>query len=202
MMTRNRLFLATICGLASIAGAASAQTVPLTQDAYVVPQSPTNFGSATTINVGGSNDAEALVQFDLTALGNGLSGANVSRATLTLFASKVGSAGSVNISVANGTWSEAMVSGTSAPPVPGAAVQSGVPIAGGNAYIYVDATAAVETWLNGAANNGFIITPVNGVNVAFDSKESTTTSHPATLTVILTSTGPMGPAGAKGATGP
>ena len=56
-----------------------------------------------------------------------------------------------------------------------------------------------------AHGDGFIVTPVNGVNVSFDSKESATTSHPATLTVILTSMGlpgPTGPTGPTGATGP
>jgi len=204
MITCNRLFLVTIWGLAGIAGA-SAQTVPLTQDSYVVPQSATNYGSATTINVGGTNGAEALVQFDLSTLGTGVSSANIAHATLTLFASKVGTSGSVNIAVANGPWSEATVSGTNAPPMPGGAVQSGVPITTPDSYVYVDATTAVQSWLNGSPNDGFIVTPVNGVNVSFDSKESATTSHPATLTVILTSMGlpgPTGPTGPTGATGP
>ena len=95
------------------------------------------------------------------------------------------------------------MSGTNAPPVPGSAVQSGVPVTSGNSYIAVDATAAVQSWLNGSPNDGFIVTPVDGVNVAFDSKESATTSHPATLTVILTSTGPAGTGpGAQGPAGP
>jgi hypothetical protein len=39
------------------------------------------------------------------------------------------------------------------------------------------------------------------VSVAFDSKESTSTSHPATLSILLSSSGPAGPTGATGATG-
>ena len=142
-MTRNRLFFVTICGLAGLAGAASAQTVPLTQDAYVVPGSATNSGSATTINAGGANGAQALVQFDLSTLGIGVTGTNVARATLTLFAGKVGATGNFSISVANGQWTEATVSGVNSP-VAGAAVQSAVPITNGNTYVYVDATAAVQ----------------------------------------------------------
>jgi hypothetical protein len=60
----------------------------------------------------------------------------------------------------------------------------------------------VQAWLNGTTNNGFIITPNTGtgVNVSFDSKESTTTSHPAVLSITLVGSG--GAAGATGATGP
>jgi hypothetical protein len=68
----------------------------------------------------------------------------------------------------------------------------------------VDATAAVQAWLNGAAsNNGFIVTPNGGgVNIGFDSKESATTSHPAALSIALLNSGPQGPAGPQGLTGP
>ena len=203
----NRSLLA---GAALTSVAAFAQTVPLTQDAYFVPASPTNYGSATTVNVGGAAGAQALVQFDLTALPAGLTAANVSKATVTLFVSKVGAAGTVNVSVANGGWSEATVNGASGQPVPGAAIASGLAISSGNTYFQVDATAAVQSWISGAAvNNGFLVTPGGGgVNVAFDSKESTTTSHPASLEILLVdagprgATGPQGIPGAQGATGP
>ena len=82
------------------------------------------------------------------------------------------------------------------------AVQSGVPIASSDSYVAIDATAAVQGWLSGTPNDGFIITPLGSVNVAFDSKESATTSHPATLTIILTSMGATGPTGPPGVTGP
>ena len=179
-----------------------AQTAPLTQDTYITPGSALNFGSAGTINVGGPNASTALVQFDLSTVPAGVS---VAQATLSIFANKVGAAGTVNVSVANGPWSEPTVSGTNAPPVPAAAVASGVPLAAANTFLVFDATNAVRNWLNGnAANNGFIITPGDtAINVAFDSKESTTTSHPATLTITLAGpAGPTGPVGAIGATGP
>jgi hypothetical protein len=117
--------------------------------------------------------------------------------------------GTVNISVANGSWSELTVSGRNAPPVPGAAVGE-VSVSASGDYVYVDATQAVQNWLNGVVNNnGFIVTPTgHGVKVAFDSKENTTTSHPATLAITLVNSGPAGatgaegPAGATGAQGP
>jgi hypothetical protein len=181
--------------------AAFAQTVPLTQDSYVVPGNATNFGTTTTINVGGPTGAEGLMQFDLSALPAGVTGANIAKATLTLFVSRVVAAGTVNISVANGLWTETGVNGTNSP-VPGAAAASGVPVSSSSEYLYVDATAAVEAWLNGTNNNGFIITPASGgVNIAFDSKESLTTSHPASLSIVVTSVGPVGATGPIGPTG-
>jgi hypothetical protein len=198
---KNNPIRALFCGLTLIPAIACAQYAPLTQDSYVAPGNATNFGSAATVNVGGPNAAEALVQFDLTTLPAGTTSANVAKATLTLFVSKVGAPGAVNISVANGPWTEAGVNGSSST-VPAAAVASGVPVAQANAYLYVDATAAVQAWLSGTTNSGFIITAATGaVNVAFDSKESATTSHPASLYITLVNSGPLGPTGATGARG-
>ncbi len=182
--------------------AAMAQNVPLTQDSYVNPGSATNFGSASTMNVGGPNGARALAQFDLSALPAGTTSAQIAKATLTLFLNKVAAAGTVNISVGNGAWTETGVNGTNAPS-PAAAVASGVSASAANEYITVDATAAVQAWLTGTNNNGFIITPNDlTVNVAFDTKESATTSHPATLTIVLASSGATGATGATGVAGP
>jgi hypothetical protein len=191
-------------GLALLPVGAFAQMVPLTQDSYVVTL-PTatgaNYGPAATVNVGGPNGSHALMQFDLTTLPAGTTAANVAKVTLTLFVNKIGTSGTVNISVANGAWTEAGVNGTNAP-VPAAAVASGVQVSTNEDYIYVDATAAVQSWLNGTTNNGLIVTPNDGtVNVAFDSKESVSTSHPAMLTITLASSGATGATGATGANG-
>jgi hypothetical protein len=193
-----------LCSFALAPLASVAQIAPLSADTYVTPGSSVNFGTATTINVGGPNGSSALVQFDLSNLPAGVS---IAQATLCVFAGKVGAPGTINVSVANGPWSELTVTGTNAPPVPAAAVASGVPVATANAFFFFDATSAVRNWLSGnAANNGFIITPNDAsVNVAFDSKENPTTSHPATLTITLAgpagATGAQGPAGATGAIG-
>lgn len=201
-----RLIRFALSVLSVLPAACLAQTVPLAQDSYIVPLSGTNYGTATTINVGGPSGDDALVQFDLTTLPAGINGSNIAKATLTLFAGKVTAGGTVNVSAANGTWSETAVNGLAGVPTPGTAIASGVSLSAPGVYISVDATQAVRNWLNGVAiNNGFIITPGGpGINVAFDSKESTTTSHPATLSVILTTigaTGPTGPTGLTGATG-
>ncbi len=180
-----------------------AQIAPLVGDSYVVPGTASNYGSTVTINVGGSTNDQGLVQFDLSQVPSG----TVSNATLVLFINTLGAAGTVNISAANGTWTESMVTGENAP-VPGASVASNVATATAHDYVNVDVTSAVQAWLNGTTpNNGFIITPNAGVSVLFDSKESTTTSHPATLNIVMSAsgiagpTGPTGPTGASGSSG-
>jgi collagen type I alpha len=202
--------LQLLCVLAILPMAAIAQTVPISQDSYVVtsPATANNYGTAATINVGGTAVDQGLVQFDLSTLPTGTTAGNIAKATLALFVNKLGASGTINVSVANGPWTELGVNGTNAPAA-AAAVATGVSVSTVSDYIYVDATAAVQSWLNGTTNSGFIITPNTGtgVNVAFDSKESTTTSHPATLTITLASsgatgaTGPTGSNGSAGATG-
>ena len=193
-----------LCGVVFLPIVVMAQTVPLVQDSYVAtnPATPLNYGTASTINVGGPTATQALVQFDLTTLPAGTTAANVSQAMLLLFVNKLGASGTVNISVANGLWTEPGVNGMNAPTI-SAAVASGVPVSAASDYLYVDATTAVKNWLSGTTNNGFIITagPGSAVNVAFDSKESSTTSHPAALAIVLANTGPIGPTGAAGAVG-
>jgi hypothetical protein len=199
---KKKSMAALVCASAVIAGALSAQTLPLTQDTYVVPGTAINYGTATTINVGGPGASSALVQFDLSTLPAGVMASNISKATLTLFVNKLGAAGSINVSEANGPWTEAGASGTGST-VAGAAVTSGLAVPGVNSYIYVDATQAVKDWLTGTVNSGFIITPNGGaVNVAFDSKESSTTSHPASLAVTVVNSGPQGATGPQGPQGP
>ena len=83
---------------------------------------------------------------------------------------------------------ESGVNGNNAP-VPAASVASTVAVNNGSDYVAVDATAAVQAWLSGTTNSGFIITPNTGVNISFDSKESTTTSHPAILSITLVGSG-------------
>jgi hypothetical protein len=186
---------------------ASAQTLPTLGDSFFASGSASNFGTSPTINVGGAGAYEGLIQFDTSALPSVITGASVEKASLTLFVSKVGTAGAVNINAANGAWTESAVNGSNAPSL-GMSVASAVPVTTADSYITVDATALVKDWLDGVITNSGIILTVDpsspGTSVFFDSKESSSTSHPAFLQVILAgtgATGPMGPAGPKGATG-
>jgi len=213
MVMNNRLIRSLLCGLAMLPAVAMAQTVPLTQDSYIDSGNPTiNYGNVATIKVGAGSDG--LVQFDPSQLPSGTTAANIAKATLTLFVNQLGTAGGIDISEATSPWAELTVTYNTLPSL-GAPFQSNVPVSVANEYVSTDVTSAVQGWVSTPASNfGFLLAPAvaaPSTSVAFDSKESTTTSHPATLTIWLYDTcapsttcpqGPAGPAGPAGATGP
>jgi hypothetical protein len=74
-----------VMGVALLAPlAVFAQTILPSQDSYVIPGNPSNFGTATSLYVG-SASSQGVVQFDLTTLPPLLTSAQVQQATLTLF---------------------------------------------------------------------------------------------------------------------
>src|SRR5215469_4852828 len=196
------LFYFTVAALAIAPLAGFAQTLAPSQDAFYVPGSATNFGAATTITVGSSGSV-GLVQFDLTQLPAAVTAAQIQKATLTLFLDHVGVGGTFNIDTVSSStpWTELGVNGLSGIS-PGVAVATAVPATTAFTYITVDATQAVVSWLSGTANNGFMLTGNSTTSVQFDSKENLNTSHPATLTIVLSTAGATGPTGPTGATGP
>ncbi|HEV3199995.1 MAG TPA: DNRLRE domain-containing protein [Bryobacteraceae bacterium] len=176
-----------------------AETAPLAGDAFINPGNAANYGVLTTINIGGTTGAQGLLLFDLSHLTG--TGTSVAWARLRLYVSRVTVAGAVDIAAASAPWSEATVSGVGGPAA-GAPVQSGVAI-NATGWITVDVTGQVVSWLNGSPNNGFIISAnPAATTVFFDSKESVSTSHPASLEVVFSgSAGARGPQGQPGATG-
>ena len=199
-MSKPIRLVLSLLALAPIAG--FAQTFVPSQDAYYVPGNGSNFGASTTITVGSSSSV-GLVQFDLSTL-PGVSTGQIQKATLTIFLDHVGAGGAINIDTVSPTtpWGESTVTGNTVL-LPGDAVATAVPVATANTFISVDATAAVQGWIGSpATNNGFMIVANVGTSVQFDSKENLNTSHPATLTIVLTNSGPAGPTGASGPAGP
>jgi hypothetical protein len=177
-----------------------AQTILPLQDSYVIPGNASNYGTGTSLYVG-SASSQGVVQFDLTTLPPGLTSSQVQQATLTLFANHVGVPGTVNIYAANGPWTESGVNGNNAPTA-GATVASSVNVSTTDTFVTVDATAAVQGWLTTpTSNNGFLVIANGTASVQFDSKEATSTSHAAYLSLVLTDAGPTGATGAAGATG-
>jgi len=94
--------------------AAFAQSLTPSQDAYYVPGSGTNYGTASTITVGSSSSV-GLVQFDLSSLPAGVTANQVQKATLTLFLDHVGASGAINVYTVSAArlWSELTVNGNS-----------------------------------------------------------------------------------------
>jgi hypothetical protein len=185
-----------------------AQTALLTQDTYVVPGSASNYGIQATMAVAAGSPANrSLLQYDLSTLPSG----TVSKATLVLFVKTLTAPGTLTVAPAVGPWTETGVTGLNQP-IGGTPAVTSVVISASQVFISVDVTSIVQNWATGVyPNYGFLITGNGSVNATFDTKESTTTSHPAELSVSFTSvgatgptgaTGPSGSAGAAGATGP
>jgi hypothetical protein len=178
-----------------------ADTAPLIGDAYINAGDSNPYGALQAVNIGGAPNSQGLLLFDLTKLPAGVTGNSVTSARLRFFIGRVTTPGGINIAAANAVWSESTVNGVTQPvPGPGAPVQNGIAITTASVYITVDVTNQVKAWLNGSPNDGFILTANPGAtDIALDSKESATTSHAASLEILLI--GPAGPTGATGATG-
>src|ERR1700684_677223 len=104
-----------LCALVLLPVAGFAESAPLVQDSYVVPGSATNYGSATTLNVGGASNDQALVQFDLSQLPVGTTAGTIAKATLIVFVTKLGNTGTVNFDTVSAAtpWTELGVNGNS-----------------------------------------------------------------------------------------
>jgi hypothetical protein len=186
--------LSTLCLLTS----AYAQITPL-GDSYTNTADPTtNYGSKALLDVDGSSQV-TYIQFNLASIP---SGASVSQATLKLYVNSVTTAGSFNVDYVNGTWSESTIDYSNAPTL-GTTIAASVPLttADKNQYILVDVTAAVQAWLDGVANDGIALVANSPLNASFDSKENTTTSHPAELDIVFAGIAGVTTASGSGLTG-
>jgi Chaperone of endosialidase len=155
-------------------------------DSYTNTATPTtNYGAKTLLDVESSQTT--YIQFDLSAIPTGYTGANITKATLKLYVNAVSKAGSFNVDYVNGAWSEATITSGTAPAI-GTTIAASIPLvaADKNQYILIDITPAVQAWLNGSqANDGIALVGNSPLNASFDSKESTTTSHSAELDVVF-----------------
>jgi hypothetical protein len=198
----NPLQLAAIGAALLLPGMLSAETAPLVGDAHVTPGSALNFGGLPTLNLGGAGGSQGLLLFDLAHVSG--TGPALAWARLRIYVNSVSVAGALDLSAANIAWTESSVSGTSGIAA-GAPVQAGIPVTSPQTYITLDVTNQVRSWLNGAPNTGFFLAASGGTTAFLDSKESVSTSHPATLEVVFSGapglTGAVGPTGPTGAPG-
>ncbi len=186
----------------------------LTGDTYTDANKPDrNYGDTVTLKVDGSGAAlkRAWIKFDLpSVLPAGTTAAQISKATLKLWVNNVKTAGPVSGYVVTGpSWVEgtgAAGSGmtkNTAPAVEATALFTEWQITSEGNYAAVDLTSLVQSWVAGSAPNyGIALVPGSStVDVSFDSKESTTTSHGPQLDIELVNQGPAGPAGPEGTQG-
>jgi len=167
---------------------AFAQITP-SQDSYVNTNSPsTNYGTSPFLNLvsSGSSIQTTFLKFDLSSVPAGYTGANIAKATLRLYVSNVTAAGSFNVHLVGGNWSEKTIT-DSLSPVVGATIASVVPLTSANVenYVQVDVTAAVKEWLDGTPNDGLALVPNSPLTASFESKENTKESQPAELDIVF-----------------
>ncbi len=154
----------------------------VTGDAHVNSAFPSvNFGSAPYLEVGGTT--RAYIQFNLSSLPTGLTPADVGQVNLILWVNRIGTAGSIQVSEVSGAWTESGITWNNQPGT--GSVVGTVPASAANAFLYIDVTSSVKKWLTTpSSNNGFVLDGIPQSAVIYlDSKESVTTSHPATLDV-------------------
>jgi hypothetical protein len=189
----------------------------LFSDTYVdtTVATPPNNGMATSLVVSGNGSHsldEALFKFTLANLPSGTTSSQVVKATLTVFINQVaftsGSSGTVYLCpVYSGIWNEAVaptISGTAnsggpqlviGDPIASATFTSGTSTTQSSAgtYITFDVTSRVQTWLSTPSSNQGLEIKIfsSDATLNLDSKESTGTSHPASLDITL-STVPTG----------
>ena len=199
-MKRLDLLSAVLAAGAFLAPAiAWAQQAMLTGDTQInSAATTTKYGASTTLNISPTNSA--LLQFDLTdMLPSGTTAAQVLRARLIVFPDAVTTGGTVNLYQVTSAWSEGTVTYATKPTIASSAANSlsiGVP----SSFHDFNLTTLVQGWITTPASNfGVELQASGATNIAIDSKENTTTSHPAVLQIDLS--GPAGPAGASGATG-
>jgi endosialidase-like protein len=181
-------FAVVLLSTLSLLTSAYAQLTP-SADAYTNSASPTtNYGAATLLYVENAGATQTTyIQFNLSSIPSGFTGADITKATLKLYVNAVTTAGSFNVDYVNGAWAEKTITANLAPAL-GTTIAASVPLttASKNQYILIDITAAVQAWLNGSQpNDGIALVGNSPLNANFDSKESTSTSHAAELDLVF-----------------
>ena len=169
-------------------------------DSCLEQRHPTLGQPATTTN--------SYLKFDLSTLRSGVTGGQVSKATLTLYVNRVYAPGTLDVLAVMDPWDEKSIQVSNAhfSLSPDDAVR-GVAV-GADAeghFISVDVTAIVRSWLDGRAPNyGLALTDGSlGTDLRFDSKENASTSHePRPELTLVGLPGPQGPLGPQGPAGP
>jgi hypothetical protein len=187
----SRLVVGALLALSAVS--AGAQITPSADSYTSTAQGSTNFGAKTLLDVQSATQT-SYIQFDLSSIPSGYTGSNIAKASLKLYVNAVTTAGSLNVDFVNGSWAENTITADLAPAL-GTTIAASVPLAKTNAkdYILIDITPAVVAWLNGTqANDGIALVGNSPINVNFDSKESTTTSHPPELDIVFAGGGGSG----------
>ena len=180
-VSRVTVLAATVL-LSSAVSRAAAEPVPLSGDTYTEAAAPeARHGSKLFLRV--SESTASFVRFDLSAIPVG---STVASATLTVFVGRLGTPGTLSLHTVDAAWTEDDLNhvrrpGWGAEPVATLPISSTTPL---TEYVPIDVTDAVQAWVNGVPNHGFVAVGSGGVDVDLLSKEFMPDSRPVTLDVV------------------
>jgi hypothetical protein len=149
----------------------------LTRDSYTSTLAPNSInGWDASLHVVGSTE-KAYIAFDLGPLPAGVAATDVAKATLTVWANKVATPGSVDVIRVTSAWIEATLVPSNAPTL--GSVEATMQVKTANSYVTADVTALVQAWIGGSlANNGMALVAQATASVFLDSKEAATGHEP------------------------
>jgi Collagen triple helix repeat (20 copies) len=177
-----------------------ALTLNVSQDGDTNSKHPTqNYGDKKNLNIRNvENNRESYVRFDLTPLPKD---AEITLATLRIYANDISVPGILAIHEITGDWDEHTLTTTNVPLTNGVFTSVTVPKTAENNYILADVTDLVKGWQSGLPNFGIALrpNPTGQLKLGLDSKENDDTSHPMEIEVAFE--GPKGVKGDKGEPG-
>ncbi len=172
---------------------AHAITLHVTDDTFIQKESPNiQSGSVASLQVDNRNLTKEHITYALFDLSLVPSDAVLDKAVLRFFVNKVTQAGTLQILVVTQPWTEKTLTwNTTTAPASAAdpAVKTSIVQADADSYVTIDITHVVQQWVNNPQTNlGLALQGESpALNIALDSKESTSTSHPMELEVVLES---------------
>lgn len=190
---------------------AAAVDALLLQDTYIDSSKSgagVNFGISGDLRVyrNSTASARAFLKFSIDTLPPGTTSTDVKQARLRLWVNNSSTAiGSITLTPVTSSWNEFTLTSTTSGTIGlGLPKHADLAVMVVDGFVSIDITDWVQAWLAGTLiNQGFEIEPgaaTQSLNLYFDSKESTQTSHEPQLEITLI--GPAGPQGPRGAAGP
>lgn len=194
--------LATLL-LYAVTQAATAVILPIKGDTHII-NSATPLGNFTALNI--DPTSKALLDFNLSALPNTLTSADIEKATLVYYVNKLTKAGQIQVMPVTSPWIEQTANRSTLVTTDIETLVASENITRLNTYNFLDVTGIVKRWIETPLQNyGLLIQPYNSTltTIAIDSKEAGVTSHPAYIDIVLkTGVGEQGPKGETGPAGP
>jgi hypothetical protein len=215
-LSRCAALAIVILSLTLMADRARSVEALLLQDTYVdngtqggKPPNAANYGSAMDLRVFKSNGrlGRTFLKFSLATLPPGTTASDVAHARLRFWVNENSAlVGGITLTPVTTAWDEYTLKDNSTGTLSfGGPSVSGLSVTSINNFVSIDVTDWVKAWIAGTlVNEGIKIeasAAATSLDLSFDSKESTQTSHEPRLEVSLSRTGPAGPQGAPGVPG-